>query len=132
MSSGEKGDFDAVLAATQACFRSGGLDERDWRELMVSIYQMQAQAIARDGGYLDALRRVREGISLLGRDARLLQSERLYLHNSEVEAHNAMAAAFNRGDLQEARLVLRRALALLPESARLRGDLQTVEDAIGR
>jgi hypothetical protein len=125
----ERGDLDRAISLARGQREAGNLAESQWKELMVSLIQLQAQAEARED-YLLALRTIREGIGMLGMDARLLRSERVYQHNFEVEVHNSMATAYNAGKLEEARLILEEALGVMPDSERIKKDLDLVQRAM--
>ena len=124
-----RGEIDAADALADRRLARSEIDDAAWRDLMVSSAQLRAQAAARERGFLEALRLLEGAISRLGSDSRLAESARVYRHNYEVEAHNAMAAAFNAGRYEEARSIVERALELLPDSARLRGDLAAIAGA---
>ncbi len=124
------GEIDRAVRLADARRASGELGGPQWLDLMVSATQMRAQSVARERGVLQALDLLQEAIGRLGNDARLIESERVYRHNFEVETHNAMVAAWNTGRLDEARAIVERGLQRLPESARLRADLTTVSRAL--
>jgi tetratricopeptide (TPR) repeat protein len=126
----QKGDVDGALALADSRRARGEMENATWRELVVSATQLRAQSTARDRGLVEALRLVRDAIDRLGNDARLVETERVYIHNYEVEAHNAMAVSYNAGRYDEARTILEKALQVLPESSRLRADLATVVRAL--
>ena len=125
-----RGEIDAADALADRRLARSEIDDAAWRDLMVSSAQLRAQAAARERGFLEALRLLEGAISRLGSDSRLAESARVYRHNYEVQAHNAMAAAFNAGRYEEARSIVERALELLPDSARLRGDLAAIAGAM--
>jgi hypothetical protein len=123
----DEGRWDEAEQMVAARRNSDELSEKDWRDMMTTIFQLRAQNLAETEGFLEALLHIRLGIEEVGRDTRLLNASRVYTHNYEVDAHNSMATAFNQGRLQEAKLILERALSYLPESKRLRSDLAIVE-----
>jgi tetratricopeptide (TPR) repeat protein len=125
-----RGELESAIALADRRLASGEMDASEWRDLMVSAAQLRAQSTARLRGPLEALRLVQEAIGRLGRDTRLAESERVYRHNFEAEAHNAMVAAFNQGRTVEARAIVERALEQLPDSARLRGDLAALSQGM--
>jgi tetratricopeptide (TPR) repeat protein len=124
------GEIDRAVRLADARRASGELGGQEWLDLMVSATQMRALSVARERGFLQALDLLQEAIGRLGNDARLIESERVYRHNFEVETHNAMVVAWNAGRLDEARAIVERGLQRLPESARLRADLSTVNRAL--
>ena len=126
----QRGEIERATRLADNRRADGELADPAWRDLMVSATQLRAQTVAKDRGFLEAFRLVQEAIDRLGNDVRLIESERVYRHNFEVEAHNAMASAYNAGRLEEARGIVERALERLPDSARLRSDLATVTRAL--
>lgn len=130
VSSIDRGQVEAAETTARVRRHRGELGDREWRDVMVTIYQLQAKEIAGMSGYLSAMQHVQEGIRTIGRDSRLLRAESVYLHNYEVEVHNAMAVAFNEGRHGEAKAIVEDALQYLPDSGRLRSDLAAVQNAL--
>jgi tetratricopeptide (TPR) repeat protein len=95
--------------------RAGGeLSEREWRALGVSLWQLRArEASRRDFGQAAAI--LREGLDRLGPEPDLVSGYEAYVHNQ-------MASLVNSGRLEEAQVVLREALRVLPSSALLQED----------
>ncbi len=124
-----RGEIDVAVRLADGRRASGELEGAEWLDLMVSATQMRAQSVARERGSLPALNLVQEAIGRLGSDARLVETERVYRHNFEVETHNAMVAAWNAGRLDEAMAIVERGLQRLPESSRLRADQTTITRA---
>jgi len=91
------------------------LDETDWTSLSVALVQLQAEAEARNTGYLAAAQVLTEGIRKLGAQPPLLQSYETYVHG-------AFAQLYNARKLADARSVLDQGLAAYPDSRILEQD----------
>jgi tetratricopeptide (TPR) repeat protein len=105
--------------------RAGGrLEEGEWKELTVYLYQVRAQKSA-PGDYQEAARLILEGLNKVGSDQGLTKSYEVYTHNSVV--------TLVRNELyEEALAVLEEALLQLPTSAVLREDRSMVLEASAR
>jgi tetratricopeptide (TPR) repeat protein len=120
----QKGNFAEAeqLLDTQ---RTGGcLEEGEWKELTVYLYQVQAKKSV-PGDYGEAARLILEGLNKVGSDQGLTKSYEVYIHNSVV--------TLVRNELyDEALSVLEEALLQLPDSGVLLKDRSMVLEAVGR
>lgn len=117
LSSGSFADAQDLLS--QPAVKST-LDEPDWMDLSIALVQMQAEAEARNTGYLAAAQVVTEGIRKLGAQPPLLQTYEEYMHN-------AFAQLYNARKLADARSVLDQGLAAYPDSRILEQDRQLLK-----
>jgi hypothetical protein len=102
----------------------GVLVEEEWKELIVYLYQVRAQSMARTD-YAGAARLIQEGLNKAGSDQGLSKSYEVYIHNSVV--------TLARDERYEQALsLLDTALAVLPESRVLQQDRSKVLAASGR
>ncbi|UCF96434.1 MAG: hypothetical protein JSV89_14795 [Spirochaetaceae bacterium] len=105
--------------------RSGGvIAEKEWKELIVYLYQVRAQETA-PGDYAEAARLIRDGLNKVGSDQGLNRSYEVYIHNSVVNLARARR-------YQEALSVLDEALSRLPGSSVLLKDRSMVLEASAR
>ncbi len=95
------------------------LQEADWTELSVDVFQLRAQAQADTGDYTAAAATVADGLKKLGRPEALLRAYEIYVHNS-------VAVLFNARKLTEARTVVDQALTVYPDSPMLQQDLDLI------
>jgi len=120
----EKGELVEAEELLDLQFEGGRVAEQEWRELIVYLYQLQAQSSAR-GDFSEAARLIREGINKVGPDQRLTKSYELYIHNSVVSLVRAER-------YQEALSVLEEALSVVPTSRVLQKDKSMVLKTAGR
>jgi len=92
----------------------GELSDQPWRSLEVTIRQLRAQEASRRD-FAEAAEILRRGLEELGPEAALEAGYEVYVHNQVVSLVNARR-------LEEALIVLRRALLVVPESSLLRED----------
>jgi len=110
---------DAQDLLSQPAARNA-LDGPDWTDLSVALVQLQAEAEARNTGYLAAAQIVTEGIRKLGAQPPLLQT-------CETYVHNAFAQLYNARKLADAKSVLDQGLAAYPDSRILEQDKQLLK-----
>jgi tetratricopeptide (TPR) repeat protein len=119
--SGNLSEAEELLDAQRT---AGLVEETEWKELTVYLYQVRAQKEA-SGDYREAARLILQGISKVGSDQGLAKSYEVYIHNSVV--------TLVRSELyEEALTVLDEALEQLPASAVLLRDRSMVLEAAAR
>jgi tetratricopeptide (TPR) repeat protein len=120
----QKGDLSEAEELLDAQRSAGLVEDTEWKELTVYLYQVRAQKEA-SGDYREAARLIRRGINKVGSDQGLTKSYEVYIHNSVV--------TLVRSELyEEALAVLDEALAQLPASAVLLKDRSMVLEAADR
>ncbi|MBN1687320.1 MAG: hypothetical protein JW852_11740 [Spirochaetales bacterium] len=111
-----------------ASLRDGGLlTEQRYLDFAVMLASKDADRAAAEGDFLAAAGVIDDAIRLLGADGRLKAARAAYRYNYAVEAHNAFAELFNRGDYERALELLTIAIEKVPEINLLRDDLNTLE-----
>jgi hypothetical protein len=120
----QKGDLSEAEELLDAQRSAGLVEETEWKELTVYLYQVRAQNKA-SGDYGEAAGLILQGINKVGSDRGLAKSYEVYIHNSVV-------TLVRRELYQEALAVLDEALLQLPASAVLLEDRSMVLEAAGR
>jgi tetratricopeptide (TPR) repeat protein len=123
------------LEAAKALRDGGDLSGPALERGLQAIGAAEANRLAREDparGWLKAAEAFERAMALAPGSALLSQSARMASQNQETAFHNSFAAAYNAGRYEEAASLLREALALMPQSARLRSDLEAAERMIGR
>ncbi|MCI0481501.1 MAG: hypothetical protein L0213_07925, partial [Candidatus Dadabacteria bacterium] len=101
-------------------------------DFAVMLYSQEADSAAVKGEYLKAASMIDAAIKALGPDKRLIAAKEVYRRNFTIEAHNAFAALFNKGEYKEAYNLINRAIGEAPESRILLEDLAAVQKALSQ
>ncbi len=115
-------DADALMGGSPD---GAPIDEKDWLDISAFIVMKRAEIGSRKGGFSEGSRIIASGMEKLGRMPILLRSFEAYVHN-------ASAALFNSRNFAEARKTLTAGLAVHPESAVLRRDMQLLDEEARR
>jgi tetratricopeptide (TPR) repeat protein len=111
-------------------YLTGDIPPSEYQEFLVYICQVNTQAIEKAKGPLAAYTYVQQALEKIGANATLINTKKVYLHNYEVQVHNAMAVAYNAGDYERARAIIEEALGFVPDSEKLQTDLKLVLKAL--
>ena len=95
-------------------------------ELLNFAVQKTASALAAERDWIAAINYIKSAINRLGSTRELEQSLRSYQSNLAADFHNRFAAAWNRGNFDEAERILNEGLAELPADRQLLADRETV------
>ncbi|MBN1835091.1 MAG: hypothetical protein JW820_04515, partial [Spirochaetales bacterium] len=120
----EQREFEAAEALLDGRRSDGEVEEGQWRSLMVYLYQIKAQEAARTN-FAVAAGLIEEGLGKTGPDGALERSFEVYAHNEVVSLVRAKR-------LEDALVVVERALGVVPQSALLRKDHSLVTGQLGQ
>lgn len=93
------------------------------QELLTFVYGQEVQRLGGAKGPAEAWRFLKGLPAEVKAWPTLVRAQEVYAYNWSVEVHNRFAQLWNAGKKDEARLVLREALAALPDSSLLKKDL---------
>lgn len=127
-----KHDFTNAGKVIEERYKMGDLPVAEYQEFIVYIDQINAQEIEQSKGPLAAFRYVEQRLHSVENNSTLINMKKIYLHNYEVQVHNSMAAAYNAGHYEQAKSIVEEALALLPDSQKLKQDLAVVIKALAK
>ncbi len=109
-----RGKLDEAQDLLDTQFQSGGIEEKEWKRLLIYTYQVKAQSLSRED-FKKAASVIWEALEKVGRDSELLKSYEVYTHNQIV-------ALLKSDQYEEAQSILDDALGIYPESSMFRKD----------
>jgi hypothetical protein len=110
-----------AAAANQA----SAIPAADYENVLAYLYAKEADRISKTGAWLDAAAFLDNALRAMPNRQDLARQRTVYRQNYAIEVHNRAAKAWNAGDQEGARAIIRQGLEAVPDSQILANDRKT-------
>ena len=117
---------DNAIAAIEKARAENKINDQRTAELLTAAVQKTAAVISADRDWRGAINYIENIIARFGSYRDLEQTLQNYRNNLATDFHNRFAAAWNRGNFDEAEFILNEGLAEFPVNRQLLADRETV------
>lgn len=115
---------EAIAALDSALGSPGALGGAEYERIFAYAHYREADRISTASGWLEAVALLDKGLSAFPKNADMARQRSVYVQNYASDVHNEAARAWNAGDKDRAKAIVRSGLEKVPGNTLLSNDLK--------